>query len=53
MPFKIGIAQINMVVGDISGNVEKITKTILDAQRQAIELLIFPEMAITGYPIIS
>ncbi len=47
----MGIAQINTVVGDISGNVEKIRKTIINAQKQGIELVIFPEMAITGYPI--
>ncbi len=51
LPFKIGIAQINTVVGDISGNVEKIKKTITKAQEREMELLIFPEMAITGYPI--
>lgn len=51
MPFKIGIAQINTTVGDISGNVEKIKSNIIKAQKQGIDLLVFPEMAITGYPI--
>ncbi len=51
MHFKIGIAQINTIVGDISGNVDKIKKIVENAQKESIELLIFPEMAITGYPI--
>ncbi len=51
MVFKIGIAQINTIVGAISGNVEKIKETIKRAQKQDVDLLIFPEMAITGYPI--
>jgi len=45
------MAQINPVVGDISGNVEK----IIDAAHQAkfqhqADIVIFPEMTITGYP---
>ncbi len=45
------MAQIDPVVGDISGNV----KRIIDAARQAKELhsadiVVFPEMTITGYP---
>ncbi len=51
MPIKIAIAQINTTVGDINGNVEKIKSNINKAQKQGIDLLIFPEMAITGYPI--
>lgn len=48
---KIGIAQINTIVGDISGNAQKIKELIAQAKEQQIELLIFPEMALTGYPI--
>ncbi len=45
------MAQIDPIVGDISGNV----KRIIDAARQAKELhsadiVVFPEMTITGYP---
>jgi NAD+ synthase len=44
----IAIAQLNLVVGDISGNAEK----ILAAWRKAkhADLVVFPELALTGYP---
>lgn len=47
---KIGIAQINTIVGDFEGN----KALILDAYRKAVaqhaELVLTPELAITGYP---
>ncbi len=47
---KIGLAQINTTVGDLPGNFEK----ILSAYRQAVEagadLVLTPELAVTGYP---
>ena len=47
---KIGIAQLNAVIGDFPGN----AKRILTAYRECIELgadiVIAPEMALTGYP---
>lgn len=47
---KIGIAQINTTVGDLSGN----KALILEAYRQLItdgaELVLFPELAVCGYP---
>ena len=44
----IRIAQINPIVGDISGNFELISKTIISSPEHSI--VIFPELAITGYP---
>lgn len=46
---RIGMAQINPVLGDIKGNVNKIVKTIEQAVRAKVELLVFPELTITGY----
>ncbi len=50
MTFRLALAQINPVVGDIDGNVDR----ILDAWRQAgdlgADLVAFPELAVTGYP---
>ncbi|MCI5050246.1 MAG: NAD+ synthase [Rickettsiales bacterium] len=46
----IAIAQINTTLGDISGNVEKIVASIRSASDQGADLVVFPEMAITGYP---
>ncbi|MFH1251158.1 MAG: NAD+ synthase [bacterium] len=46
---KIGMAQLNPIIGDIDGNVAKIIETIHRAIDENIELLVFPEMTITGY----
>lgn len=46
---KIGLAQINPILGALDGNTAKIKAFIQDAERQKIDLLIFPELAITGY----
>lgn len=47
---KIGIAQINPTVGDIRGNTDKIINYINRAKAKKVDLLIFPELAICGYP---
>jgi len=46
---KIGMAQINPILGDLRGNTKKIMDFIKAAGQQQIDLLIFPELAITGY----
>src|SRR3990167_3087269 len=47
----IAIAQLNFLVGDIEGNAEKIIVETKNISKQAsIDLIIFPELAITGYP---
>lgn len=45
----IAMAQLNLEVGNIKGNKEKIIKAIVDAAGKGIKTIIFPEMAITGY----
>src|SRR4030042_3008102 len=47
---RVGIAQINSTVGDLSGNTNKIMGFIDQAKSLAVDLLTFPELAITGYP---
>jgi NAD+ synthase (glutamine-hydrolysing) len=47
---RIALAQINPVVGDLSGNVKKIITYIKKAQGLKAELVVFPELAVTGYP---
>ncbi len=47
---RIALAQINPVVGDLSGNVQKIISYIKKARALKVELIAFPELAITGYP---
>ncbi len=47
---RIGMAQINPTVGDLSGNTKKIIQFIDEAKSLGVDLLTFPELAITGYP---
>jgi len=44
------LAQLNATVGDIDGNTKKIIATIAQAKADGIELVVFPELAIEGYP---
>src|SRR3954469_400274 len=47
---KIGFAQINPTVGDLNGNFEKIVAAYDRLSKAGAELVITPELAITGYP---
>ena len=47
---KIGLAQINPTVGDIAGNYAKITDYLAKAKQKKCDLVIFPELALVGYP---
>jgi NAD+ synthase (glutamine-hydrolysing) len=47
---KIGFAQINPTVGDLSGNFEKIIHAYERLAAGGAELVLTPELAITGYP---
>ena len=47
---KIGFAQINPTVGDLSGNFERIVGAYERLAAAGAELVIAPELAITGYP---
>ena len=47
---KLGLAQFNPVVGDITGNVERICQVIQEAKIHSVDLLAFPELSVTGYP---
>src|SRR5437870_11012169 len=47
---KIGFAQINPTVGDLSGNFEKIIGAYERLATAGAELVLTPELAITGYP---
>jgi NAD+ synthase (glutamine-hydrolysing) len=49
-PFHIALAQINPVVGDLSGNAKLIGDAAAVAHRSGAKLLITPELALTGYP---
>ena len=47
---KLALAQINPTIGDFLGNVRKIVDVSLASQRQGADLVVFPEMAVCGYP---
>src|SRR6266702_623189 len=47
---KIGFAQLNLTVGDLSGNFEKIAHAYERLAAAGAELVLTPELAITGYP---
>ena len=47
---RIGLAQINVAVGDLDGNVAKILEYAGRAREQGCDIVAFPELAVTGYP---
>ncbi|MCC5839426.1 MAG: NAD+ synthase [Opitutales bacterium] len=47
---KVGLAQINTVVGDLEGNAAKVAETYARLVADGAELVVFPELVITGYP---
>jgi NAD+ synthase (glutamine-hydrolysing) len=49
-PLRLAMAQINVVVGDISGNARKIAEWIGRAVELQADVVTFPELALTGYP---
>jgi len=47
---RVAIAQINTIVGDIKGNSRKIKRNIKKAHDNHADIVVFPELTITGYP---
>lgn len=47
---RLALAQINSTVGDLAGNVQKISEEIEKARKNKVDLIAFPELAIPGYP---
>ncbi len=47
---RLAIAQINTTVGDIDGNRDLIVSRLEQAREQKADLVLFPELAVTGYP---
>ena len=48
--FRIAMVQMNPTVGDLDGNVRRITGWLREARKAKADLVAFPELAITGYP---
>ncbi len=47
---KIALAQLNAVVGDLDGNIAKLMDARARAGRLGADLVVFPELFVTGYP---
>ncbi len=47
---RIGFGQLNTIVGDLAGNREKIIRAYRDLVERGAELVVFPELAVCGYP---
>ncbi|MFM1993065.1 MAG: hypothetical protein RL600_893 [Actinomycetota bacterium] len=51
MKLRVALAQINPTVGDLAGNAALIADSVESAQAQGANLIVFPEMIVTGYPV--
>ncbi len=47
---RIALGQFDATVGDLAGNVEKMRQMWADAKAAGADLVVFPELAICGYP---
>lgn len=47
---RVGLGQIDVCVGDLRGNLKKILEYIGVAKNLGVDILCFPELAVTGYP---
>ncbi|HEY8508909.1 MAG TPA: nitrilase-related carbon-nitrogen hydrolase, partial [Steroidobacteraceae bacterium] len=48
---RLALAQINLLVGDVQGNVARVVETARRAQAElAPDLVVFPELTLSGYP---
>lgn len=47
---RIALCQRNFTVGDIDGNLEKIRESLREAKERGVDLAVFPELSVTGYP---
>ena len=47
---RLALAQINTTVGDLEGNFQKISESLKRARDQKADIILFPELAVCGYP---
>ena len=47
---RVAACQLNPVVGDLAGNVERVLETLEEAEAQGCDLAVFSELVVTGYP---
>ena len=49
-PFRVALAQIDTVVGDLDGNVGRVKDALARAEEHRPDLVVFPELTLSGYP---
>ena len=49
-PLRVALCQCNLPVGDIDGNLDRISGLIARARECGADLTVFPELSVTGYP---
>jgi NAD+ synthase (glutamine-hydrolysing) len=47
---RIALAQLNLLVGDVHGNTARLRETAVRAGEEGADLVVFPELALSGYP---
>ena len=47
---RVALCQANLPVGDLDGNVARVRRLVADARAGGAELVVLPELALTGYP---
>ena len=47
---RVALAQMNLIVGDFNFNAEKIKQHLKQAKKMGADVVLFPELAVTGYP---
>jgi NAD+ synthase/NAD+ synthase (glutamine-hydrolysing) len=47
---RIALGQIDATVGDLEGNAERMVRAARQAARELAEIVVFPELSLTGYP---
>jgi predicted amidohydrolase len=51
MSLRIALAQLDLFVGDVGGNAQRVIDTAAEARdRLKADLVLFPELALSGYP---
>ena len=50
MNLRLAMVQMNAVVGDLEGNTAAICRWIREAKKAKADIVVFPELAVTGYP---
>ena len=46
----VALAQLNPLVGDLQGNADRILAAVREAEAQAADLVLTPELSLWGYP---